>query len=117
MIQFFQRPWLLVFLSAFCNGIGTALLKQSRLATNNSNFFESIVSFWFITALFVYSTGMLLSTKALERLPLAIATPVSQGLSFFLIALLSYWVFNERLTANQIIATGFIFTGIILMTR
>jgi multidrug transporter EmrE-like cation transporter len=117
MIQFFQSSWLLVFLSAFCNSIGTILLKQSRLTTDNSNFFESLASFWFISALVVYSTGMLLGTKALEKLPVAVLTPVSQGFSFLLIAFLSYWLFKERLTLNQIMATGFIFTGIILMTR
>jgi multidrug transporter EmrE-like cation transporter len=117
MIQFFQNSWLLVFLSAFCNSIGTTLLKQSRLATDNSNFIKSLASFWFISALVVYSTGMLLGTKAMEKLPVAILTPVSQGLSFLLIAFLSYWLFQERLTLNQIMATGLIFTGIILMTR
>ncbi|MDJ0690103.1 MAG: EamA family transporter [Xenococcaceae cyanobacterium MO_188.B32] len=117
MIQFCQQSWLLVFLSAFCNGIGTTLLKQSRLVTNNSNFLESIFSFWFISALVVYSTGMLLGTKALEKLPVSVLTPVSQGMSFLIIAFLSYWIFDERLTLNQIMATGFIFTGIILMTR
>lgn len=117
MIQFFQQSWLLVFLSACCNSIGTTLLKQSRLATNNSHFFESLASFWFIGALVVYSTGMLLGTKALEKLPVAVLTPVSQGTSFLIIAFLSYWLFNERLTFNQIIATGFIFIGIVLMTR
>lgn len=116
MIQF-QQSWLLVFLSAFCNSIGTILLKQSRLATNNSNFLESLISFWFVSALVVYSTGMLLGTKALEKLPVAVLTPVSQGTSFLIIAFLSYWIFNEPLTLNQMMATGFIFTGIILMTR
>ncbi|MBE9044351.1 EamA family transporter [Pleurocapsales cyanobacterium LEGE 10410] len=117
MIQFLQQSWLLVFVSALCNGIGTTLLKQSRLATDNSNFLESLVSLWFISALVVYSTGMLLGTKALEKLPVSVVTPVSQGMSFLIIAFLSYWLFNERLTLNQIMATGFIFTGIILMTR
>ena len=117
MIQFDRQPWLLVFLSAFCNSIGTTLLKQSRLAIDNSNFFESLFSFWFISALVVYSMGMLLGTKALEKLPVAVLTPVSQGTSFLLIAFLSYWLFDEHLTVNQIMATGFIFTGIILMTR
>ncbi|MBE9047239.1 EamA family transporter [Pleurocapsales cyanobacterium LEGE 10410] len=117
MIQFFQSSWLLVFLSAFCNSIGTTLLKQSRLATDNSSFLKSLASFWFIGALVVYSTGMLLGTKALEKLPVAVLTPVSQGTSFLIIAFLSYWLFGEHLTFNQIMATGFIFTGIILMTR
>jgi multidrug transporter EmrE-like cation transporter len=117
MIQFFQQSWLLVFLSAFCNSIGTTLIKQSRLATSNSNFFESLASFWFIGALIVYATGMLLGTKALVKLPVAVLTPVSQGTSFLIIAFLSCWLFNERLTLNQVMATGFIFTGIILMTR
>ena len=117
MIKVWQQSWLLVFLSAFCNSIGTALLKQSRLATNSSHFLKSLASFWFVSALVVYSTGMLLGTKALEKLPVAVVTPISQGFSFLIIAFLSYWIFHERLTFNQIMATGFIFTGIILMTR
>ena len=117
MNQLSQPSWLLVVLSACCNGIGTALLKQSRLASDNSSLLENIFSVWFISALVVYSTGLLVYTKALERLPISAAVPASQGITFILVTFISYWWFDERLTFNQIVATGFIFAGLVAMTR
>ncbi|TVP64027.1 MAG: small multidrug resistance protein [Nodularia sp. (in: Bacteria)] len=117
MIHISQLPWLLVAVSAFCNCIGNILLKQSRLAINNSNFLVTIISPWFIAALISYCTGLLLLAKALDQLPLSMVVPTSQGIGFILVILLSYWLFNETLTLNQLIAISFIFAGIVVMTR
>ncbi|MDF2388017.1 small multidrug resistance protein [Nostoc ellipsosporum NOK] len=117
MIQISKLPWLLVAVSAFCNCIGNILLKQSRLAINNSNFLITIASPWFIAALIFYSTGLLLLGKALDQLPISIVVPTSQGIGFILVTFFSHWLFNETLNFNQLIAVSLIFAGIIIMTR
>lgn len=117
MMQYPKFLWLLIVLSACCSGIGTALLKQSRLASDNSSLLESIFSVWFIGAMTIYSVGMLLYTKALGRLPISTAVPVSQGITFILVAFISSWWFDERLTFKQIVATSFIFAGIVIVTK
>ncbi|YAF97578.1 MAG: multidrug efflux SMR transporter [Nodularia sp. CChRGM 3473] len=117
MIQISKLPWLLVAVSAFCNCIGNILLKQSRLAVNNTNFLITITSPWFIAALICYSTGLLLLAKALDQLPISMVVPTSQGIGFILVTFLSCWLFNENLTLNQLIAVSLIFAGIVVMTR
>jgi multidrug transporter EmrE-like cation transporter len=117
MMQYRELSWLLVALSAFCNCIGTILLKRSHLGANNPSFLVTLISPWFIASLLTYTTGLLLFAKAIEKLPISRAVPLSQGIGFILITFLSYWLFNERLAFNQVIASSLIFAGIILITR
>lgn len=112
-----KLPWLIVFAAAISNCIGTLLLKQSRLAATNSGLFATIVNYWFITALLFFCTGLLLSAKAFDLLPVSAVVPAMQGIGFISITLLSSWLFKESLTLNQLVAASFIFSGIIIMTR
>lgn len=109
--------WLLVAGSACCNCIGTVLLKQSRLTAASAGFLEAIVSPWLIASLLVYSTGLLLFAKALDRLSIAAAVPCSTGLGFILVTILANWLFGEPLSIRQLAASSLIFAGIIVMTR
>ncbi|WP_341529365.1 SMR family transporter [Nostoc sp. UHCC 0302] len=118
MIKFLDQPWLLVAVSACCNCIGTILLKQSRLALNNSSsILVTIASPWFLTALIAYCTGLLLLTKSLDQLPVSIVVPTSQGIVFISITFISHWLFKESLTFKQVTAVSFILVGIIIMSR
>jgi multidrug transporter EmrE-like cation transporter len=117
MIQFSELPWLIVIVSAFCNCIGTILLKQSRLATSNSSDFVTFISPWFIAALIFYCTGLFLFAKALDRLPVSLVVPTSQGIGFIMITFLSYWLFKESFTLKQVMAVSLIFAGIVVITR
>lgn len=117
MIQTLESAWLLVIFSAFSSSIGTILLKQSRSLATDTSFFASIASPLFICALIFYSTGLLLFTKALDRLPISAVVPVSQGIGFILITLLSSWLFREKITFDWVFATSLIFSGIVVMTR
>lgn len=117
MTQFLKLSWLLIAATAFCNCIGTILLKQSRLTPTDSSIILTIVSPWLITSLIFYSTGLILFAKALERLPVSIAVPTCQGIGFVLTAFLSHWLFQEKLALNHIIAISFIFAAICIMTR
>ena len=112
-----HQSWLLVVISACCNCMGALLLKQSRLIAGHSSFLATITSPWLIASLMVYSTGLLMFAKAIDRLPVSAIVPFSTGLGFILITILSHWLFGERLTTNQLAAASLILAGIILITR
>ncbi|WP_016873302.1 DMT family transporter [Chlorogloeopsis fritschii PCC 9212] len=117
MSQLVQLPWLFMAGSACCNSAGSILLKQSRLVAVNSSFLETLLSPWFLSALVIYSTGLLLFAKALDRLPVSTAVPFSTGFGFILTTILSHYLFGERLTVNQLTAVSLIFCGVIVITR
>jgi multidrug transporter EmrE-like cation transporter len=117
MNQFAHQPWLLIVISACFGSTGSILMKKSRLVAVNSSFLASLFSPWFLAALLVYSTGLLLFAKALDRLPISIAVPFSTGVGFILTTLLSYYLLGERLAAHQLAAVSLIFAGSIMITR
>jgi multidrug transporter EmrE-like cation transporter len=117
MIQLLQLPWLLMAASACCNSAGSMLLKQSRLAAVNSGFLATLFSPWFLAALTIYSTGLLLFAKALDHLPVSMAVPFSTGIGFILTTVFSHYLFGERLMINQFVALSLIFAGVIVITR
>lgn len=116
MNQFSQLPWLLMAVSACCNSAGSILLKRSRLVAVNSNFLETLRSPWFLAALVIYGTGLLLFARALDHLPVSIAVPFSTGVGFVLTTVLSHYLFGERLMINQLVALSLIFAGVIVVT-
>jgi multidrug transporter EmrE-like cation transporter len=117
MRQFLESAWLLVTFSALSSSMGTILLKQSRLAAIDSSFLTSIASPLFIHALIFYSTGLLLYARALDSLPISAVVPVSQGVGFILVTLLSCWFFREKITFDWVFATSLILGGIVVLTR
>ena len=117
MSQRIQLPWLLMAASACCNSAGSILLKQSRLVALNSSFLATFLSPWFITALGIYSTGLILFAKALDSLPVSRAVPFSTGFGFVLTTILSHYLFGERLTGHQLVAVSLILAGVIVITR
>jgi multidrug transporter EmrE-like cation transporter len=117
MSQLVQLPWLLMTASACCNSAGSIMLKQSRLVAANSSFLATLLSPWFLAALVIYSIGLLLFAKALDRLPVSIAVPFSTGFGFVLTTILSHYLFGERLTVHQLAAVSLILAGAIVITR
>lgn len=117
MVQLAKTPWLIVFVAAISNCIGTILLKQSRLTANNPGFLATIANVWFIAALIFFCTGLLLSTKAFDKLPISAVVPAMQGIGFLGVTLISIWLFNETLTFNRLIASGLIFSGIVIISH
>lgn len=72
----------------------------------------------------VFSVGLLLGaintyffTKSLKELNLGIAYPVFSALSISLIILISFFLFNEKLTLTNIIGALIIVAGIFILTK
>ncbi len=71
----------------------------------------------------IFACGLLLGginvfffTKALKDIPLTIAYPIFSGGCIFLMALLSYAIFGERMGAIHIVGAAVIVLGIALMS-
>jgi len=71
----------------------------------------------------IFGTGLVLGainvfffTKALKDIQLSIAYPVFSGGCIFLMALLSYAIFGERMAAIHVVGAAVIVLGIALMS-
>jgi multidrug transporter EmrE-like cation transporter len=117
MMQSSWFAWLLVFIAAIANATGTIFLKQARLATSSTGFTTVLLSPWFLSALLIYTFGLLLFTQALGKLPVSISQPVMAAVSFISVALIAGVLFNERLSLTQFLAVSLIVAGIAVMTR
>ncbi|MUL35863.1 small multidrug resistance protein [Gloeocapsopsis sp. AAB1 = 1H9] len=112
-----QYSWLLVFVAAIANATGTVFLKKSRLAAADAGFVNALISPWFLSALLIYTIGLLLFTQALGQLPVSASQPVMAGVSFVSAALLASVIFGEQLSFNHLVAISLIVAGIAVMTR
>lgn len=117
MILSIQQSWLLIFVAAVSTSIGNILLKQSRLAATDASWLTALTSPWFLAALAFYSANLLLTAKALDRLPVSLAVPVSQGISFLAVVLMASWLFGDRLSLGQLSAASLIVVGVVLLAR
>ena len=114
MMQPIWGHWLLVGAGALSTAIANILLKKSRLTATDPGLLALVSSPWFLGALVFYCLELLLSAKALERLPVSITVPVFFGVMFSAVLILSNLFLAERLMTNQLIALGLISAGIIM---
>jgi Membrane transporters of cations and cationic drugs len=62
-----------------------------------------------------YILSFILSLLAMKAMDLSVFYPVSAGLGYVLVCILSYAILKERITAYQLIGMLFILAGVILM--
>ncbi|MDX2100340.1 MAG: EamA family transporter [Leptolyngbyaceae cyanobacterium bins.59] len=117
MDQSMLFSWLLVIASGVSGCLGNVFLKKSRLVATDPGFFTTFISPWFIVGLVFLAANLLLFTKALDKLPLSAAVPVSSGVVFVSVAFLSNLFLGESLTTNQWIASSLIVAGVVIMSR
>lgn len=63
------------------------------------------------------SFGLACCTAALRELKLAVAYPAFAGASITLIVLVSAWLFEERITAENLVGAALVMVGIVALTR
>ena len=117
MSQSLWGSWILVGVGALSTGVANILLKQSRLVAAEPRLFAGIYYFWFIGALVFYCIDLLLFAKALDRLPVSIAQPVSSGIMFSCVVIFSNVFLGEALKIGRVVGLGLIFAGIIVMSQ
>lgn len=109
--------WLLVIASGISACLGNVFLKKSRLVATDPGLITTFLSPWFLIGIVCLAANLLLFTKALDKLPLSAAMPVSSGVVFVSVALLSSLMLGESLSSNQLFATSLIMVGVVIMSR
>jgi multidrug transporter EmrE-like cation transporter len=110
-------PWLLILAAGVNSMIGNVLLKQSRIVGGTAPFVDQLRSPWFIGGLLFYGINVVLFAKALDRLAVSAAYPVLAASGFALLAIVSAFVFGERLSAVQYVGIVVTLGGIALIAR
>lgn len=92
---------------------GQVLLKSGAAGETLLQQFLSPQS---IVGLGLYFAAALCYMYALRRIPVSVAFP-SVALSYVLVALLGYWLFNEPMSMPKVAGIALVCAGVILITR
>ncbi len=71
----------------------------------------------FAIGLILGAVNVFFFTAALRELKLAVAYPAFAGASITLIVLVSAWLFEERITAENLVGAALVMVGIVALTR
>jgi multidrug transporter EmrE-like cation transporter len=115
--SFIWLPLLAAAISAF----GQVLLKYAMIQVGPLNYslsviFRALSQPYLPLALFIYVLALFLWLEVLSKTPLSIAYPIL-AVTYVLVPLLSYIIFNEPIKNNQLIGTFLILVGIAIIGR
>jgi undecaprenyl phosphate-alpha-L-ara4N flippase subunit ArnE len=110
-------PWLLVLVAGVNSMIGNLCLKQSRIVAASPSLLDLVRSPWFLAGLAFYGLNVIVFAKALDRLPVSAAYPVLAASGFGLLAIVSTFVFGERLGVVQYVGMVITLVGILMVAR
>lgn len=98
---------------------GLTLIKiGTRRCTSfliNSKGFSLQLNWILLIGMLVYIISFLTSMLVMKNMNLSIFYPLSAGLIYVIICVLSYFFLKEEITMNQWVGMGIIFVGIIIM--
>jgi len=101
-----------LFLSIAFNVLSYIVYKS--IAHKESNIIWLII---FTAGLILGGINVLCFTRALKDINLSIAYPIFSGTSIFLMVILSYFIFGEKISAMNIAGAGVIVLGIALISH
>ena len=102
--------------------VSLAILAQSgslvllKLAAISGAGVDRYLSIWYVSSLLALGVQALVWQQALKRLPLSFAYPM-MSVVFVIIPGASYLLFDETIAALQILGTGLIISGTVLIAR
>ncbi len=105
---------LLLLISVFIASISQILLKKSANKEYNKKMYEYL-NIWVITAYFLLLLSTFLTMLAYRKLQLSQGM-ILETLSYILIPIFSYFIFNEKFTKRKIIGITTIIIGIIIFS-
>lgn len=107
----------LALISVFMISIGQLLFKKTGLEIKQSGeLFNFRVFFFLGIALFVYMLATLLWISVLRTVPLA-KVYIIMSLSFVLVPLGSFFVFQEKISFIYILGSFFIIIGVLIVSK
>ncbi len=73
------------------------------------------INYVLVAGMCIYIISFLLSMMVMKKMNLSVFYPISAGLIYILICLLSIFVLKEKVSANQMVGMGIILVGIVVM--
>lgn len=92
--------------------IGTSHSLKFTLSKGN---FTVSMNYILLIGMFFYVLSFITSLIAMKGIKLSIFYPVSAGLVYVLVGLLSFFVLHEKISLQQIAGMGIILAGVIIM--
>jgi multidrug transporter EmrE-like cation transporter len=106
--------WLFLLVASLCNIAGILILKRSAapdLATSTLG-----LSWPLVCGIGLFVVNLIFYVKALRDIPVALAYPVSIGLSAPGVSLGALFWFGERVTPLHLLGTALVVGGIFLLS-
>lgn len=107
-----------ILIAAINSTIGNFFLKVSREAAPIfTAWYGRYLSIYFILAVFFYMLNLVFFSKALDKIPVAVAYPILAGLGFSLLSIAAHYVFKEELSLMQWAGLLVTAVGIFLLAK
>ncbi len=113
------RNILQIVIYVILSSCGLVMLKigtshSLKFSLNKGNFTVSM-NYILLIGMFFYVLSFITSLIAMKGIKLSIFYPVSAGLVYVLVGLLSFFVLHEKISLRQIAGMGIILAGVIIM--
>jgi small multidrug resistance pump len=121
-----MSAYLYLIVALLLNATANLLLKYSavhgspagaRAPSGLSGVLQTYGSLPFLAGLACFALNVLIYTQALKRLPISVAYPVMVSVGYLIILAVSWFLFQERLTAARYIGAGLMLGGLWLLVR
>lgn len=73
------------------------------------------INYVLIAGMCIYVISFLLSMMVMKKMDLSVFYPISAGLIYVLICIISIFFLKEKVSVNQLLGMGFILVGIVVM--
>lgn len=108
-----------LFIYVIMSSLGLTLIKMGT-ANDFSLKLDRVgvqfqINYVLVAGMCIYIISFLLSMMVMKKMNLSVFYPISAGLIYILICLLSVFVLKEKVSVNQMIGMGIILVGIVVM--
>ncbi len=107
--------WLTI--AVIFNVAANSLLKYSSVNSSDAGFFSQLQSVVFYVAIIAAAVNFFLYGKALKTISLAISYPIYTAGNVILIVIASMLIFNEKISAVNLLGIFVTTLGIFLITK
>ncbi len=119
-----MSSYLLLGIALVLNAAANLLMKFAALQTAQAapgpglaGLIRVYLTAPFVAGLICFGLNLLAYTQALKRLPISIAYPTMVSLGYLIILVVSWFIFQERLTLPRYVGAGLMLAGLWLLVR
>ena len=111
------QAWTLMVAAALNTALANVFIKESRIRDHAPGLAGMLFSPLFIVGLVFFGFSLLLSTKALETLPVSLAYPVQAGSAFLFLTAIAIMFLGEPVELGKLVGISVILIGIVITAR